>query len=50
MNLRKLTDEEHAQVEEIMRQASVEKPMVGIFWYNSHENELFGVDSIDPDF
>ena len=50
MNLRKLTDEEHAQVEKIMRQASVEKPMVGIFWYNSHENELFVFDSIDPDF
>jgi hypothetical protein len=49
MNLQRLSDTERSQVEEVMRKASAEKPMVGIFWYNPNENELFGVAAVDPD-
>ena len=49
MNLSRLTDTERSQVEEVMRNASADKPMVGIFWYDAVKDELFGVDSVDPD-
>lgn len=49
MNLGRLSDTERSQIEEVMRNASADKPMVGMFWYDAVKDELFGVDVADPD-
>ena len=41
MDLKKLSDIEHQQAEEQMRESLVDEPQVGIFWY-TRENGLFG--------
>lgn len=46
MNLRKLSDFEHLQAEEAMRNDTTFEPQIGIFWYSPERDELFGVQSI----
>ena len=41
MNLGRLSDTERSQIEEVMRNASADKPMVGIFWYDVVKDELY---------
>ena len=47
-NIRKATEEEHDATIALMRTFMSPAPCVGIFWYDSVGNELFGVSKIEP--
>lgn len=47
MNLKGLTKEQRQRMEEEMREASIDIPQVGIFWYDPKCNNLFGAVSMD---
>ena len=42
MNLSRLSDTERSQIEEVMRNMSADKPMVGIFWYDVVKHQKNG--------
>jgi hypothetical protein len=47
--IKKLSEEEHSNEIEQMKSFDVEKPQVGIFWYDADKKELFFVETADFD-